>query len=137
MKHQVEVRNITKKISQLNTKLDTVNQLAEPRENSYIEFQRSDLHFQEVVQRMLADVGQIKTSKTFPSLCRVTMETSISNLESTAKLQTIDYHGKIQVKNSNLESTAKLQTIDYHGKIQVKNSEVWWKTNNFFIQFYK
>ena len=97
MKHQVEVRNITKKISQLNTKLDTVNQLAEPRENSYIEFQRSDLHFQEVVQRMLADVGQIKTSKTFPSLCRVTMETSISNLETTARLQTIDYHGKIQV----------------------------------------
>ena len=46
---------------------------------------------------MLADVGRIKTSKTFPSLCRATMETSISHLETTARVQTIDYHGKIQV----------------------------------------
>ena len=119
MKHQVEVRNITKKISQLNTKLDTVNQLAEPRENSYIEFQRSDLHFQEVVQRMLADVGQIKTSKTFPSLCRVTMETSISNLESTARLQTIDYHGKIQVKNSKVCKKKKKKKTLFHSILKV------------------
>jgi tripartite motif-containing protein 2/3 len=96
MKHQVEVRNITKKISQLNMKLDAVNQLAEPRENSYILFQRSNKSFDDVVARTLKDVGQIKTSKTFPSLCRVTMETSIASLESTARVQTIDYHGQIQ-----------------------------------------
>merc|ERR1719228_304336 len=36
--HQVEVRNITKKISDLNCKLDTVSTLSEPRENSYIEY---------------------------------------------------------------------------------------------------
>jgi len=96
MKHQVEVRNITKKISHLNTKLDSVNQLSEPRENSYIQFHRSNLEFQEAVGRMLADVGHIKTSKTFPSLCRATMETSIAHLETTARIQTIDYHGKIQ-----------------------------------------
>jgi len=96
MKNQVEVRNITKKISQLNTKLDAVNQLSEPRENSYILFQRSNKSYDDVVKRLLTDVGKIKTSKTFPSLCRVTMETSIANLETTAKVQTIDYHGQIQ-----------------------------------------
>jgi len=96
MKHQVEVRNITKKISQLNTKLDEVNKLAEPRENSYIEFQRTNIEFQDAVGRMLSDVGRIKTSKTFPSLCRASMETSISHLETTAKVQTIDYNGQIQ-----------------------------------------
>jgi len=96
MKNQVEVRNITKKISQLNMKLDSVNQLAEPRENSYIIFQRSNKSYDDMVARLLTDVGQIKTSKTFPSLCRVTMETSIANLETTAKVQTIDYHGQIQ-----------------------------------------
>ena len=42
MKHQVEVRNITKKISELNNKLDAVNQLSEPRENSYLVFTRND-----------------------------------------------------------------------------------------------
>ena len=36
--NQVEVRNITKKISDLNCKLDTVSTLSEPRENSYIEY---------------------------------------------------------------------------------------------------
>ena len=39
--HQVEVRNITKKISDLNCKLDTVSTLSEPRENSYIEYRLS------------------------------------------------------------------------------------------------
>jgi hypothetical protein len=38
----VEVRNITKKISDLNCKLDMVSTLAEPRENSYIEYVRPE-----------------------------------------------------------------------------------------------
>ena len=38
MQHQVEVRNITKKISELNCKLDMVSTLSDPRENSYIEY---------------------------------------------------------------------------------------------------
>jgi hypothetical protein len=46
----------------------------------------------------LKDVGRVKTSKTFPSLCRATMETAISHLETVARLQTIDYHGKMQVR---------------------------------------
>ena len=37
----MEVRNITKKISDLNCKLDTVSTLSEPRENSYIEYRLS------------------------------------------------------------------------------------------------
>jgi len=43
--HQVEVRNITKKISDLNCKLDMVSTLSEPRENSYIEYVCSGLLF--------------------------------------------------------------------------------------------
>ena len=35
------MRNITKKISDLNCKLDTVCMLSEPRENSYIEYRLS------------------------------------------------------------------------------------------------
>jgi len=96
MKHQVEVRNITKKISHLNTKLDSVNQLNEPRENSYIVFERSESPYQDSVNRLLSDVGRIKTSKTFPSLCRASLETVISNLTATARVQTIDYNGQIQ-----------------------------------------
>jgi len=97
MQHQVEVRNITKKISELNTKLDAVNQLSEPRENSYMVFCRNEgITYQDQIRLMLKNVGSVKTSKTFPSLCRATMETSIANLETTAKIQTIDYNGKMQ-----------------------------------------
>jgi len=106
MQNQVEVRNITKKISDLNCKLDTVSTLSEPRENSYIEYvlgsspnQRSEADPAEVMADMeglLTGMGRIKTSKTFPSLCRATMDTAIANLETVAKVQTIDYNGSVQ-----------------------------------------
>jgi len=97
MKHQVEVRNITKKISELNNKLDAVNQLSEPRENSYMVFTRNEnTDFSEHIKTVLKDVGSVKTSKTFPSLCRATLETVICNLESVARVQTIDYNGHMQ-----------------------------------------
>merc|ERR1719220_1295444 len=97
MQHQIEVRNITKKISELNTKLDAVSQLAEPRENSFMEFaRRSGASYPEEVRAVLHHVGTIKTSKTFPSLCRATLETIICGLECFARLQTIDYNGEAQ-----------------------------------------
>lgn len=76
MQHQVEVRNITKKISDLNCKLDTVSHLSEPRENSYIEYAVSDEMTEgkstlvKEIKASLDGIGRIKTSKTFPSLCR-------------------------------------------------------------------
>ena len=103
MQHQVEVRNITKKISDLNCKLDTVSTLSEPRENSYIEFVTSDEGKDILLDRIktqLSGIGQIKTSKTFPSLCRASMDTAICHLQTVARVQTIDYNGIIQVKKS-------------------------------------
>merc|ERR1711899_51557 len=101
MQHQVEVRNITKKISDLNCKLDTVSTLSEPRENSYIEYvvEASGEHeqrFDRKLGELVLEMGQIKTSKTFPSLCRVTMDTAIANLEMVARLTTINYEGELQ-----------------------------------------
>merc|ERR550519_856679 len=83
LQQQVEVRNITKKISDLNCKLDTISQLSEPRENSFMQFRRvEDVSYDESVARLLADVGAVKTSRTFPSLCRVTMETAVRHLRT-------------------------------------------------------
>ena len=94
---QVEVRNITKQISELNNKLDSVNQLSEPRENSYMMFCRNEgQDYTEHINNILRDVGSVKTSKTFPSLCRASLETVICQLETRAKLQTIDYNGLSQ-----------------------------------------
>ena len=105
MRQQVEVRNITKKISDLNCKLDTVSTLSDPRENSYIEYvlapddsadNSTDDKSDDRITRLAASLdslGDIKTSKTFPPLCRASMETAIAHLETTAKITTIDYHG--------------------------------------------
>ena len=100
MQHQVEVRNITKKISDLNCKLDTVSTLSDPRENSYIEFVISNEENNSetdpilvAIGHELSNIGKIKTSKTFPSLCRCSMETVVAHLEMTAKITTIDYNG--------------------------------------------
>ena len=94
---QVEVRNITKQISELNNKLDSVNQLSEPRENSYMVFCRTEGEdYTEHISNILRNVGSVKTSKTFPSLCRASLETVICHLETRAKLQTIDYNGLMQ-----------------------------------------
>ena len=115
MQNQVEVRQITKKISDLNCKLDTVSTLSEPRENSYILYVLSCLsdtshidgyngveHSDQAemvvrrVSQILRSMGQIKTSKTFPSLCRASMDTAIANLEMIARITTIDYNGVVQ-----------------------------------------
>jgi len=97
IKHQVDVKNVTTRIGELNSKLEAISQLTEPRENSYIEFHRiGDKSFETSVNHLLKDVGRIKTSKTFPSLCRATMETAICNLETITVIQTLDFHGNIQ-----------------------------------------
>jgi hypothetical protein len=48
------------------------------------------------VTSALAKLGDIKTSKTFPSLCRATLETAIAHLEMVARVTTIDYNGVFQ-----------------------------------------
>ena len=114
MKHQVEVRNITKKISELNNKLDAVNQLSEPRENSYMVFTRTEnLDYGDHIKNILKNVGTVKTSKTFPSLCRASLETVICNLETVARVQTIDYNGQLQEHGGD---PVTAEVLDEHGQ---------------------
>merc|ERR1711974_533739 len=75
------------------------SQLSEPRENSFMQFKRVEaVSYEESVARLLADVGAVKTSCTFPSLCRVSMETAVRHLRTVVKIQTIDYHGQVQTQ---------------------------------------
>ena len=55
-----------------------------------------DKLFDKKLNEFVLTMGQIKTSKTFPSLCRVTMDTAIANLEMVARLNTINYEGELQ-----------------------------------------
>ncbi|XP_071439377.1 tripartite motif-containing protein 2-like [Hetaerina americana] len=135
LQYQVEVRNITQKISSLSEKLDTVGALGEPRENAFLacEFKLNgqvnvDNHFlgntndlgsswrpseRETsllqLQSFLNNFGSIRTSTTFPGLCSLVLENQRpmmgSSLESEAAAPVI----------ARLEVVATLHTVDYHG----------------------
>ncbi|CAB3381544.1 Hypothetical predicted protein [Cloeon dipterum] len=117
LQYQVEVRNITQKISSLTEKLDSVATLAEPRENSFLtcDFQSGQSGAVEVVKKALDTFGKVRTSTTFPSLCSAEVDTVASSgdvvakLKCSATLSTVDYHGKARTSGGDPVS-AELRT---------------------------
>ena len=100
LQHQIEVRNITKKISDLNEKLDVSTTLAEPRENAFMRFEyehNTALH--DLVQA-LSEFGRIQISKTFPALCTGRVDTVVTHLRSRVQITTVDYHGNPRTSGS-------------------------------------
>lgn len=93
LQHQVEVRYITQRISSLGEKLDSASVLGEPRENAFL---TCDLAVDALTRldTALATLGRVRTSTTFPSLSTVQVkEPCVVNLQVTAVLTTVDYHG--------------------------------------------
>lgn len=97
LQYQVEVRNITQRISSLSEKLDAASTLGEPRENAFLtcDFSHNDSFAN--IQTQLKNVGRVRTSTTFPSLCSAQLLTPnneiVAGLESSIQLTTVDYHG--------------------------------------------
>ncbi|XP_017775302.1 PREDICTED: tripartite motif-containing protein 3-like [Nicrophorus vespilloides] len=95
LQYQVEVRNITQRIESLTEKLDAASTLGEPRENAFLtcDFTQSDSL--QSIEQSLGKLGKVRTSTTFPSLCRAQMEEeSIAGIENSVLLTTVDYHGQ-------------------------------------------
>uniref|UniRef100_A0A8D9AT27 Tripartite motif-containing protein 2 n=1 Tax=Cacopsylla melanoneura TaxID=428564 RepID=A0A8D9AT27_9HEMI len=93
LQYQVEVRSITARISNLAQKLDAVSALADPRENAFLSCDVSSDVIRQV-ETSLASLARVRTTTTFPSLSTLSMkEECIVNLESTATVTTVDYHG--------------------------------------------
>lgn len=94
LQHQVEVRNITAKIGDLNEKLDVSATLTEPRENAFMQFEYRHNTAMADVFNALNRFGKITISKTFPALCKVTeIKTATIHLKSVVTVTTVDYHG--------------------------------------------
>ncbi|XP_054165251.1 tripartite motif-containing protein 2-like isoform X2 [Oppia nitens] len=96
LEYQVEVRNISKKISDLNQKLDSVNTLFDPRENCFIRYEHLHNSAVQDIQECVNSFGTIRTSKTFPSLCTATVSKCSANLRSIAHIIAYDYNGMRQ-----------------------------------------
>lgn len=101
---QMDVRNITRKISELNESLDAANCLAEPRENSFVRYnercesasQLKDVSNMQQLKHGLSQFGKVYTSRTFPPLCELSAFSSAAHLTTTLTLTTLDYHGSRQ-----------------------------------------
>ena len=93
LQHQIEVRNITKKISDLNEKLDVSSTLSEPRENAFMRFEFKHNTALRDLMNALNSFGRIRISKTFPALCKANLEKSVTHLKTTISITTVDYHG--------------------------------------------
>ncbi|XP_049823986.1 tripartite motif-containing protein 3-like isoform X2 [Aethina tumida] len=97
LQYQVEVRNITQRIEILTERLDAASSLGEPRENSFLtcDFRQKDCI--EQIESHLHNLGRVRTSTTFPSLCTAALEGEvISGIENYITLKTVDYHGNPQ-----------------------------------------
>ena len=89
----LQVRNITKKISDLNEKLDTTSTLSEPRENSFLRYDYKHNDALRDIAKAVSHFGQISVSTTFPALSTAKVLPTIAHLRSAVKIHTVDYHG--------------------------------------------
>lgn len=115
LQYQVEVRNITQRIGSLSEKLDSASMLGEPRENAFLTCDFEHNNSAKLIEDSLQQLGKVRTSTTFPSLCTASIEDTpavsfslifccrlyicvfqICGLETTVVLRTVDYHGDLR-----------------------------------------
>ncbi|XP_052234841.1 tripartite motif-containing protein 2-like isoform X2 [Dreissena polymorpha] len=100
LQFQVEVSNITKKISDLNEKLDSTSTLSEPRENSFLKYEFKHNSALNDITNALKCLGRIKVSTTFPALCSAKVGKAVTHLKSSVTISTVDYHGNPRTSGS-------------------------------------
>ena len=88
------MRNITKKISDLNDKLDTTSTLSEPRENSFLRYEYKHNDALREIAKAVAQFGTVRVSTTFPALTTaVENRRATAHLRSSVRISAVDYHG--------------------------------------------
>ena len=118
LQYQIDVRNITTKINDLNEKIDSIATLQDPRENCFIRYEH--LHNSAVnnIQKAVNSFGSIRTSKTFPSLCIVTIGKCSAKVKTSAMITTYDYNGKRQSSGGD-PVTAELKYFEDSSNVPV------------------
>ena len=119
LQQQIEVRNITKKIGDLNEKLDVSTTLSEPRENAFMCFEYQHNSAMMELLNALNRFGQVRISKTFPALCSARIVKAVTHLKTVAVVTTVDYHG-----NPRTTGDDPLDAIMYNGAGEEIFSEV-------------
>lgn len=94
--NETDVKNLSKKISDLSEKNDTALSLFTPRENCFICFENENEEALGNIKEFINDYGKIRTSKTYPPFCTSKLLQYSTHLRSTALVQSIDYEGSCQ-----------------------------------------
>lgn len=94
--NETDVKNLSKKISDLTERNDTALALYTPRENCFICFENQNDKALNDMQESVNDYGKIRTSKTYSPYCTSKLIRYSTHLLSTALVQSIDYNGSHQ-----------------------------------------
>lgn len=119
LQYQVDVRNITSKISELNVKIDSICTLLDPRENCFMRYENMEESTVDIIQEAVQSCGAIRSSKTFPSLCEATVGKCIAKMRTSASIITYDYSGEPQPNGGDLV-TATLIAVDDETNVPVR-----------------
>lgn len=90
---EMDVKNLSKKISDLTEKNDSAQALFTPRENCFICFEEGNDEALDDMQESVNEYGKIRTSKTYPPYCTSKLVSYSTHLRSTALVQSMDYNG--------------------------------------------
>lgn len=114
--NETDVKNLSKKISDLTEKNDTALALFTPRENCFICFENENNEALGNIQDLVNEYGKIRTSKTYPPYCTSKLIRYSTHLRSTALVQSIDYEGSHQ-KIGGDPIQAELRLVGYNDEI--------------------
>lgn len=119
LQYQVEVRNISKDINDLNEKIDSISSLLDPRENCFIRYEHLHNSAVEDIKKCVNDFGSIRTSQTFPSLCQASLGKCSAHLRTTALITAFNYNG-LKQKFGGDPVSAELKHVDSSLNVAVK-----------------
>lgn len=94
--NETDVKNLSKKISDLTEKNDTALALFTPRENCFICFENENDEAMDNIRESVNYYGKIRTSKTYPPYCTSKLLHYSTHLRSVALVQSVDYEGSHQ-----------------------------------------
>lgn len=98
LEFQVDISSLAKRISDLCSKYDSINNLMDPKENSFLSYTHSNM----IEPTIFKNFGNLRTSRTFPALCTAILEDSYAHLETTVCVKTVDYYSNPQMEGGDV-----------------------------------
>jgi tripartite motif-containing protein 2/3 len=114
--NETDVKNLSKKISDLTEKNDTALALFTPRENCLICFEDENDEAMNNIRESVNHYGKVRTSKTYPPYCTSELLHYSTHLRSVVIVQSVDYEGS-QQKVGGDPIQAELKLVGYNDDI--------------------